>query len=55
MAEIIASLTTIFTAIIGYVGTVADTITAEPLLMLYVLVPIVGIGVGLFRRLLNVN
>lgn len=55
MTAIISSLTEVFTAVIGYVGTVASTITGQPLLLLFVLIPIIGLGVGLFRRLLNVN
>lgn len=55
MTQIISSLTEIFTAVIGYVGTVATTITSNPLLLIFVLIPIIGLGVGLFRRLLNVQ
>lgn len=55
LTQIIASLTEIFTAVIGYVGTVATTITSNPLLLIFVLIPIIGLGVGLFRRLLNVQ
>lgn len=55
MTQIISNLTEIFTAVIGYVGTVATTITSNPLLLIFVLIPIIGLGVGLFRRLLNVQ
>lgn len=55
LTQIIAALTEIFTAVIGYVGTVATTITSNPLLLIFVLIPIIGLGVGLFRRLLNVQ
>ena len=55
MSEIITSVTTIFTAAIGWVGTVAETITSTPMLLLFVSIPLVGLGVGLFKRLLNVN
>lgn len=55
MTAIISALTEVFTAVIGYVGTVATTITGQPLLLLFVLIPIIGLGVGLFRRLLNVQ
>lgn len=44
----------VFTAAIGYVSTVATTITGNPLLMLACVgVPLCGIGVGLFKRLLS--
>lgn len=55
LTQILSALTEIFTAVIGYVGTVATTITGQPLLLIFVLIPIIGLGVGLFRRLLNVQ
>lgn len=54
METMIANITTVFTAAIGWVGTVASTITDEPLLLFGVVVGFVGIGVGLFKRLLHV-
>lgn len=55
MTQILSNVTEAFTAVIGYVSTVASTITSQPLLLLFVIVPLIGIGVGLFRRLLNVQ
>lgn len=55
LTQIISALTEIFTAAIGWVGTVVTTITSNPLLLIFVLIPLVGLGVGLFRRLLNVQ
>ena len=54
MEAILTSVTTIFTSAIGWVGTVATTITSTPLLLVFCVIPLVGLGVGLFRRLLNV-
>lgn len=45
----------IFTAAIGWVGTVGSTIVAQPILTLFCVLPLVGLGVGLFKRLINVN
>ena len=54
MTEIIAAITRIFTAAIGWVGTVASTIAAQPILLLACVgVPLCGLGVGLFKRLLS--
>ena len=54
MTEIIASITSVFTAAIGWVGTVASTIAAPPILLLACVgVPLCGLGVGLFKRLLS--
>lgn len=63
MTEILAAITSIFTAAIGWVGDIAGLITTQtvagtfdyPLLVLFIVIPLVGLGVGLFRRLLNVN
>ena len=54
MADMITAITTVFTAVIGYVGTVASTIGSQPILLLaVVVVPLCGLGVGLFKRLLS--
>ena len=55
MADILTSVTTIFTAAIGWVGTVAETIADEPILLTFAVIPLIGLGVGLFKRLINVN
>lgn len=55
MTSLISNLTEIFTAVIGYVSTVASTIAGSPLLLIFCLIPLIGLGVGLFRRLLNVQ
>ena len=54
MPELIASITSVFTAAIGWVGTTASTIAAQPILLLACVgVPLCGLGVGLFKRLLS--
>ncbi|NLW46319.1 MAG: hypothetical protein GXY86_03130 [Firmicutes bacterium] len=63
MADILSAITSIFGAAIGWVGDIAEMVTQQtvagtfdyPLLLLFVIIPLVGLGVGLFRRLLNVN
>lgn len=55
ITSILSTLGEIFTAAIGYVGDVAEAITGQPLLLLFVLIPLVGLGIGIFKRLLNVN
>lgn len=54
VATLMASVGKIFTAAIGWVGTVGETIADNPLLLTFCVIPLVGLGVGLFRRLLNV-
>ena len=44
----------VFTSAIGWAGTVGSTIVSTPILLLFCAIPLVGLGVGLFKRLLNV-
>ncbi len=48
------SIGSVFTTIIGWVGEVASTIAEQPILLLAcVCIPLCGLGVGLFKRLLS--
>lgn len=53
MEALIANVGQIFTAAIGWVGTVATTVTSNPILLLFCILPLVGLGIGMFVRLLN--
>ncbi len=54
MAALLSSVGEVFTSVIGWAGTVGTTITGTPVLLLYcVAVPLCGIGVGMFARLLH--
>ncbi|SBV98942.1 hypothetical protein KL86CLO1_11108 [uncultured Eubacteriales bacterium] len=54
MAALLTSVTDVFTAAIGWVGTVGTTITGTPVLLLFAVgVPLCGLGVGMFKRLLS--
>lgn len=54
MSETIAAITSVFTAAIGWVGTVASTIADQPILLIScVAIPLCGLGVGMFKRLLS--
>ena len=55
MADIITSITTLFTGAMGWAGDVGDTIVETPLLLTFTVVPLVGLGVGLFKRLINIR
>ena len=54
MATVLYSITEVFTAAVGWVGPVAETVADEPLLLIGVVVSFVGLGIGLFSRLLRV-
>ena len=54
VASLISSVGTIFTAAIGWVGDVAAAISAQPILLLTCVgIPLCGLGVGMFKRLLS--
>lgn len=54
MAELLTTIGTVFTSAVGWVGTVATTITGEPLLLIGCVMGFIGVGVGLFKRMFNV-
>lgn len=54
LASLITDITSVFTAAIGWVGTVADTVADQPLLLFGFVLGFIGVGVGLFRRLANI-
>ena len=54
MATVLSSISEVFTAAVGWVGTVAETVAGEPLPLNGAVVPFVGLGIGLFSRLLRV-
>lgn len=54
VATLIASAGSVFTSAIEWVGSVASTIAGTPILLLACVgVPLCGLGVGLFKRLLS--
>ncbi len=54
IATLLSSIGEVFTSAIGWAGTVGSTIVSTPILLLFCAIPLVGLGVGLFKRLLNV-
>lgn len=54
MSTLLTSITTVFTSAVGWVSTVATTIAETDVLLLFcVAVPLCGLGVGMFKRLLS--
>lgn len=54
IASLMESVGSVFTAAVGWVADVAETIAGNPILLLAVVaVPLCGLGVGLFKRLLS--
>ena len=54
MDALLSAVGSVFTSAIGWVGTTASTIAAQPILLLScVAIPLCGLGVGMFKRLLS--
>ena len=54
IGALMTSVGEVFTAAIGWVGSVASTIAGQPILLLACVgIPLCGLGVGMFKRLLN--
>ena len=53
MEAVLTNITTVFTSAMGWAGTVGTTVTSTPILLVGVVMGFVGIGVTLFRRMLN--
>ena len=51
MADIISGISSLFTAAIGWVGDVGTTVVGSPILLIFTTLPLVGLGVGFFKRL----
>jgi len=54
MTAMLSTITEVFTAAAGWGGTVASTIVDTPLLLVGIVLGFIGVGVGLFKRMLNV-
>lgn len=55
MEGFITSAAAIFNTVVAQLPTIGTTIMNDPILLTFTAVPLVGLGVGLFRRLLNIN
>lgn len=53
MSGIMSAVATVFGAAMDWAGIVGTMVTNTPVLLLFVVLPLVGLGVGLFRRLLG--
>lgn len=54
IATLLTDVGSVFTKVIGWAGDVGEAIVGDPVLLLYcIAVPLCGIGVGMFARLLR--
>lgn len=55
MATLISAITDIATAAVGWMQSAGTAIAANPLALLFILLPMMGAGIGLFRRIIHLN
>lgn len=54
VSTLLTSIGSVFTSVIGWVGDVAAEIADQPILLLACVgIPLCGLGVGMFKRLLS--
>lgn len=54
MEALLSAIGSVFTSAIGWVGEVAATITEQPILLLACVgIPLCGLAIGMFKRLLS--
>lgn len=55
MAGILSTVSSVFTSAMSWAGDIGTMIVDTPILLVFVVVPLVGLGIGIFKRLLNVS
>lgn len=53
MASLLSTIGEVFTAAVGWIGTVSDVIAGNPLLLVGIVFGFIGVGIGLFSRLMR--
>lgn len=51
MASVLSEMTTVFTWIITQLGALVDVVSKQPLLLIGVILPILGVVIGYFKSL----
>lgn len=54
MAELLTSVGSVFTWILTNIGEIGETVMSTPILAISVLVPLAGVSIGFFKRLLSI-
>lgn len=55
VSPFITEVGAIFTAVVGWLTSVGSTIMADPILLTMCAIPLCGLAIGIFKRLLNVQ
>lgn len=54
MTDIIAAVSSVVTAAVGWIGQFVTVITGNPILLIGIIVSFVGLGAGLIKRLMRI-
>lgn len=55
LSGFMTSVGTMFTSVVGWLSQIGSAILADPILLAFVALPLIGLGVGIYRRIMNVN
>ena len=55
VGSILTDIGSIVTAAVGWMQSAATAITGNPLALTFILLPLMGVGIGLFKRIINLN
>lgn len=55
IATLLQSIGSIVSAAVDWMQSAATAIAANPLALLFILLPLMGVGIGLFKRIINLN
>ena len=55
MSALLTDISSIVTAAVGWMGTAATAIASNDIALLFILLPLMGTGIGLFKRIINLN
>lgn len=53
LASILTDVGTIVTNALGWAGNVVDFVVDNPIVMVFVIVPLVGLGIGMVKRMIS--
>lgn len=55
IASLLTNIGSIVTSAVSWMQTAGSAIAANPLALLFILLPLMGAGIGLFKRIINLN
>lgn len=53
LATILADVSSVVTSALQWAGSVVSFIASNPIVMIFVLIPLVGLGIGMVKRMIS--